>query len=302
MIIPIKYLLKHWRGDYSLRVSFWLNYVLISVLLSLPLLLVGILGLNLIFSPQSLFIFTLCYMAFGYICYLWQFVGTYRACGNHISKTQKKVSASVVRIILLLGLLWTVFDLATSAPNLYQMFKLGTTQDRFSNYKFTELNNGRTILIKGTFGFGFYKDFQKFIDTNKNVEEVILSSGGGRMFEALKLSNYIRENNIDTYALNECYSACTVIFIAGKNRFLIDDAKLGFHAVDSELNKHSFTPIVFSTIQSKVAKQFKSQGVKEQFLREMYNTSSKDMWYPTTQELLSNNVVTNVCKAENIIS
>jgi hypothetical protein len=48
--------------------------------------------------------------------------------------------------------------------------------------------------------------------------------------EAEKLYETIKSRNLATYTSSRCYSACTIAFIAGHERWLKQNAKLGFHA------------------------------------------------------------------------
>src|SRR5207247_8750334 len=56
-----------------------------------------------------------------------------------------------------------------------------------------------------------------------------LNSRGGRIGEAYKLRDIIGPRGMTTYTSSGCYSACTDVFLAGKERVVHQDARLGFH-------------------------------------------------------------------------
>jgi hypothetical protein len=62
-----------------------------------------------------------------------------------------------------------------------------------------------------------------------NVRTVRLNSNGGRLAEAQKISDMIRARGLSTFVTNQCVSVCTIVFLGGKQRYLLSTAKLGFH-------------------------------------------------------------------------
>ena len=70
----------------------------------------------------------------------------------------------------------------------------------------------------------------RILAASPQIHVVHLNSFGGRIGEAEKLYNTIRENNLITYVSANCMSACTVAFAGGTERWLYQNAQLGFHA------------------------------------------------------------------------
>lgn len=80
-------------------------------------------------------------------------------------------------------------------------------------------------------------------DRNITVE---LDSGGGNLGAAFRANAQLKSYGVNTLVKNECASACTVLFAAGKTRSASRGANFMFHAVhvehiDSKLRKQGFT-------------------------------------------------------------
>lgn len=63
------------------------------------------------------------------------------------------------------------------------------------------------------------------------IKRIELNSGGGKLFAAFKIAEFIRKNNLKTYVgeYQICASACTVIFQAGTVRVAHETAVFMYH-------------------------------------------------------------------------
>lgn len=63
------------------------------------------------------------------------------------------------------------------------------------------------------------------------IKRIELNSGGGKLFAAFKIAEFIRKNNLKTYVgeYQICASACTVIFQAGTIRIVHETAVFMYH-------------------------------------------------------------------------
>jgi len=84
----------------------------------------------------------------------------------------------------------------------------------------------------------------------KKIKRIILNSYGGKLYQALKIAKFIRNNNIDTYVGKNsiCYSACTVIFQAGKNRIAHKTAKFLYHYAYNKSKENIIKPNINASI------------------------------------------------------
>ena len=82
----------------------------------------------------------------------------------------------------------------------------------------------------------------------------------------MPLARGIQQFGLDTQVESECYSACTIAFIAGRKRTLGKSGRLGFHQyrIDS---LHQIPFAEPAREQEKDIARFREQGIAEDFTR-----------------------------------
>lgn len=75
----------------------------------------------------------------------------------------------------------------------------------------------------------FSKVVEVLIVNPETKIDLVLNSLGGSVDEGWELAHIIRSENIKTWVLDKCYSACTYAFMGGTNRTIGVEGKLGFH-------------------------------------------------------------------------
>lgn len=89
-----------------------------------------------------------------------------------------------------------------------------------------------TLRVIGDVEPGFSDKLKTVILDNPQVKYVALGSGGGSVAEAIDAGLFIRDRGLNTQLWNNCYSACTIVFIAGVNRQIWSPyPDLSFHQV-----------------------------------------------------------------------
>jgi hypothetical protein len=150
------------------------------------------------------------------------------------------------------------------------------------------VNHGREVLVTGGIDFGTADDFAKLLDAAHEVKVVDLDSIGGRIAEAEKIGRLVKEHSLATYTNARCVSACTLVFLAGAQRYAGTMAKIGFHSYSA--------PGLLEEERSALERDSKASltalGVPAQFVDKVFATPNKEMWYPTNAELTSANIVT----------
>lgn len=159
-----------------------------------------------------------------------------------------------------------------------------------------------------------YADVNLFGDLVMNhtdVDTVIVSGGGGSTSAAYDIANKITEYGMSTIARNNCSSACAIIFLAGSERTLEKGARLGFHRSSTTAEDHEeyyrenkdklgwaneFAYAVdlhqVGQISARNFVEFTARrGVSLDFILRALSYSPRDMWYPTTEELLEAGVL-----------
>src|SRR6516165_11776976 len=103
---------------------------------------------------------------------------------------------------------------------------------RMPAYSLRIMRNGTEAEITGGFKYGLTDDFSKLLKASRQIRVVHLNSIGGRIGEAEKLYNLIRDRQLITYVNFQCLSACTIVFAGGKERYISKRGVLGFHEPD----------------------------------------------------------------------
>ena len=173
-----------------------------------------------------------------------------------------------------------------------------------SGYKITLSENKNAIFVAGKFNHGISDDVIGIYRANQNtVKSIMYSSSGGKLHESLTLYQLAQENNLDTYAINYCYSACTTAFVGGQNRISLMQTKFGFHKFGAKAFK-DLEPdnAVLIEAQNRNTSLFQEQGVKTDFLNQIYQANHADMWNPNLIELLKGNVVHKFIQDLNLIT
>jgi hypothetical protein len=126
------------------------------------------------------------------------------------------------------------------------------------------------------------------LDRAPGVRTVSFDSGGGWVREGRLLAGVISQRGLATNVDVECSSACTLAFLAGRERTLGPGALIGFHQV--RLVGQSDDARALDVAQTEA--MYRSAGLPTDFLDKVMATPPDQMWYPTPAELLTAKVIT----------
>ncbi|WP_326543995.1 hypothetical protein [Pseudorhodoferax sp.] len=129
---------------------------------------------------------------------------------------------------------------------------------------FYELTNqGKGLRVLGAVEAGFASKIREAFEKNPKIEFVSLGSGGGFIYEALSAGRFLRSKGIATTIWNNCYSACPLVFMGGKERHIHSPyPSLGFHQIYSR----SGAAPPDSKVYVDVASYLQEMGVKSRFV------------------------------------
>jgi len=296
----LNYIQKHWRGEFSLAISFWINLFLINVVIYLfwALLLYSEAIENPITSARVTIIYTTFVLM---IVYPWQIIGLWRSCSHHIEKSGKRFWARTAQVLVVLGFIGTLSNLNLSWPTYKYLFRIGFEKDdEYGDYNLTLDKNNNLIHLQGGLGLGVSDEVSQLLKKYPEVKGIILDSHGGRIYEGRTLAKLISTYGLDTYSLKGCYSAAATAFIAGKNRFLGMGANLAFHQYKMDY-KNLDALVDMEEEQAKDLLIFKQQGIKSEFLDKLFNTTHDDLWYPTVDEMLDAGVIHGIVNPSDLL-
>ncbi|HKU99782.1 MAG TPA: hypothetical protein VJR58_31090 [Vineibacter sp.] len=174
-----------------------------------------------------------------------------------------------------------------SIPSLTELWHIAHGDAELRRGEMSVSPDGTTLLFARTFSKGTADEFGALLASAPGVTMVHFQSGGGRLGEAYAIYGIIRTRNLTTIASDACYSACTLAYLGGRRRLLVDGASLGFHG-----------PIFPGLPQTDVVASMRSMrafliqaGVAESFAERAVNTPPDDLWRPSNEELLAAGVV-----------
>jgi uncharacterized protein DUF4339 len=291
----------NWRGEFPLWVSYWIFGFLGTFLAALA-------GLGIISVFQSgagyhplkvLGVIGATWISIAAIV-IWQLVGIWRSSGRYIDqKTRAGKSGfwgGLARFAVVIGIARSLVTFAQAGlPQIAEAWSVAFLGDPgIPNYSLRIMRNGTEIEISGGFKYGLNNDFARLLDASPQMKVVHLNSIGGRLGEAEALFNTIKSRKLITYTSEQCASACTLAFLAGRERWISESGKLGFHGP-------TFPGLTEPELRELAADwklQMLSVGVSPDFVARALSTPNTSMWQPDPGELLKAHVITGVANRD----
>lgn len=148
--------------------------------------------------------------------------------------------------------------------------------------------DGTTLDLSGPIVFGVKQRVSEVLDSNPAITTLRLASPGGRVVEARKLSEIVGARGLTTVADGNCASACTVVFMAGRDRVITPASTLGFHRYRSP-DKEQVEAEENMAIDRRY---FSTRGLPDWFIERAFATPNSGMWRPTREEMRLARVIT----------
>lgn len=130
----------------------------------------------------------------------------------------------------------------------------------------------------------------------KNKKELFIhSSGGGNSLEATLISNYIQENDITVYSVNNCFSSCVKILFSAKRSFVCYQSAVGTHQLSTHNNiNFIFINNSFYKAENALFKKFNHKFNTEYYNLIIQKTSFNDFYIFSQEELIENHFITDL--------
>lgn len=283
------YFVRHWRGQLTLPVSFWVNC------LGAMLVCFGLIQLaNIYLENVSLrggSAAVLAIIGLLLMVTVWSAVGAWSSSGHHAQRGGTRGWAVIVQILIV----FEVFGTATNfflyqMPRMREYWLIASGHDPMGQIEVQRSRDGQHIVLSGAFGAGSASIVKAQLEQTRDVTTVVLESPGGRIVEAVHIAQLIRERKLNTYVETHCESACTLIFLAGADRAGTPGAQIGFHrasfpGMDAKLD---------AAMTEEMLKKYREAGLAETFLERIRSTQANDMWYPARDELVEAHVITRL--------
>lgn len=273
MACIIRILVAHWRGDLSLLVS--VGGILVLGRVALYWLAFWTMALPVEWRVMA--------GLADIMVLIWQITGATRAAARHQTETGDPMPVWLTYGAVLAGLGSGGAGVLTSllgvpVPPAYVPPETGVTRQ------------GPDLMLEGPITFAMLKGVKANLSGPAPPMSLVLNSDGGMVVAARAIATEVLKKGMDTQVTGRCASACTLIFLAGRERHLTPGGQIGFHSYRLE---HP-NPVIDA--ESELAKDrhyLATRGVTADFLDQAFSRSgSENMWFPDHQTLLHGGVVT----------
>lgn len=287
------YIRNHWSGSQTLFWSFWINLILLRVVILYleqftrpPFIVEPPVAIAAMFG-----FFVVCHL----IIFVWQIVGVLRACDRHLTALKSIVWVWATQIGIATSIIFTLITVLSGFQSLF-VYRQGmldaAARERIlaTSYTLTLTDDGQLFHLKGDFEFGITGQVEALLWRHRDVQGVVLSSDGGQVYEGRGVANLIVRHGLDTYVFETCKSACTTAFIGGATRTLGPNGKLGFHQY--RLDAEFVNPLVDAGAEQEKDRRFYAiRDIDPGFLRRVFDRPHNEIWFPDRDELLAAGVV-----------
>lgn len=290
------YIFRHWRGELSLSVSYWVNGFILTAAIVIVMTIIP--WDNFVSkSPKLYSTAIIALWILVAITTIWQLVGIWRSADNYLHQRKSKLWGNLAKIAVVLGLIRAIADFASvGIPQVKEFAKIATGDDPLGTYQLRVLRDATEIEIAGAIVFGLTDDVRRTLDAHPTVHIIHLNSNGGRVSEARNLRDLIASRGLTTFTASGCFSACTLAYAAGQKRLIARDGILGFH-------QYSFPGVKEQAFQSEYEKDkqdWLARGFVRTFVDRAFATPNNDMWRPTHRELFAGGVVTGYPESNDV--
>lgn len=270
------YLTDHWRGKHSfLRV----------ILFNLPgvCLALSVLGRHLPDNPPLIIGF----LVFTTVVLIWQLTGAMRRADASLAEQGGLIQAGA-----LFGVgLGVVFVSAVQGMDLVVEHLLPAPPREPPKQLELEISaDGQQVFVSGEIDFPKNTALQDALAAQPGLRELVLDSTGGSVFAARAMAIHIGAAGLDTRVDGLCFSACTLIFMAGQTRRLSKEARLGFHGYRFD-KKNRVQTVEVNQEEQKDRVYLHERGVGEEFVNRIFATSPDRIWIPDTRALQQSGVL-----------
>jgi hypothetical protein len=284
------YFTRHWRGEISLPVSYWINGFVGNVFAYLAVTaIIAASDVRENYDPTLGFVAVVGAWSAAFVVLLWQTVGIWRSASAY-QKT-KSFWGAAAKFVLVVGVLRTIGEFSLYGfPRIQDAYEILAGDERVGQHSFRVLRDGQELEFSGGITFGTAKEFEQFLDAMAGLRLVHLRSLGGRISEAQRIGDLIRKHNLDTYVPYECMSACTIIFLSGHERLITAKSRIGFHQPDLA----GVTPEEREDLIAEEESRLRSLGLSAAFARKANLAPPDKMWFPSSAELITEKAATRV--------
>jgi hypothetical protein len=281
------YLKMHWRGQLSLARSYWINGILLSLLIFV--------GFQVAVKPLSElplnWVATIFFAGLAVVATvtIWQFVGIWRSATRSSRTTHKKFWPAVAKLMGIVGFLSAM---AFVGPNTIDIIKALRAVNVLHLTKYTiEKQGGTELVFMGAINREAAEEIIEVL-ADPAIKALRVKSHGGLLSSSIRLARFIRTRNVDVVVDGYCVSACVILLAAAKNGVIVRGAWIRFHRPE---------PLAGFTHPKTLARVAKLINEDEKIYREFgiapwaINLAKRQQeWTPTLAQMVEMNLVHSI--------
>lgn len=282
------YFFRHWRGALPLGLCFWINGVLLSVLL-LALARGVADSLDFYASPDGAIVVIIGLWLLIAAVTAWQVIGIWRAAVQYTAARPGKFWGHLAKVLVSLRVLQFVYLLAMQgAPQIAEFWQIANDEDPVGKYQFRVLRDAAELELSGDLSFRVARDAENYLDNYPTIKIIHLNSSGGRIREARTLARLIADRKLSTYTASGCSGACIIPFAAGQQRLMRAGAHIAFYAYDLP----GLSPEEAEAEYQKDRIDLLSRDIDSAFVEKIFHAPRDNPWTPPDEELLNAHFIT----------
>lgn len=283
------YFRRHWVGHLPLPVAYWVNGAMLSALVLGAAEYLAHKVRTEWHSLQAMAAVALGYIIVSSLVWMWSSVGIWRSAYWHRRRGGSAGWGFAARALVLLGALGITLRAGDVGLQAAELGKLARGEDSIGKVAEMKVSpDGQEIVLNGNLALGAADRFDSVLSSAPKARTLVLTSPGGRIFEAQRIAEAVRKRGLDTRVDDACMSACTDILLAGHSRSAPARARIGFHQPDFP----GLSQGERSQATMEMHDRYIAAGVKEQFVWRAMTPPPQNMWFPTPEELVDANVLT----------
>lgn len=291
----MKYIRTHWRGEFSLARSYWVNGVLLTIVLRMAdeALAEIIFAHNntQLLRPESALIVLIIEAAVLVTVTVWQLVGIWRSAALHKRQTGRRGWATLAQAVVVLGWIGT----AGTAVD-YGRLTLRTVEamrgDTLGEY--TVATDGDTNLyLDGHINYQAVDEISSLLGPDHEFQTFFINSPGGYVGASVELGHLVNESGLTVVATGQCLSACTLPLVAAPVSSVTPGTVVGFHRPGATGVSEADDASV------RVMESFyRSYGLDIATIAKSMETRTTDMWMPSLDTLVERGIIQYVYDAD----
>jgi len=152
------------------------------------------------------------------------------------------------------------------------------------------IRQGSEVEFLGEIDFGAAEELRRALALAPSAKVLHLNSPGGEIQEAREMAQIVHERGIITTVDKLCMSACPLVFLAGKQRYVAPGAEMGFHRFESP----GMSTAEMDTLNQVDRNYMQKAGIPREFIDKAFATPISSIWIPTHAELQTAGIITGV--------